>query len=94
MATIGAPFDPAHVIETFAGSRETIAREGAADVTLGGRNVRIGQGFLTDVAEAKLDAAIAALDRALLILHAPRDEVVGIENATRIFLAARHRKAS
>ncbi|MGR3585569.1 MAG: OsmC family protein, partial [Pseudooceanicola nanhaiensis] len=40
-----------------------------------------------------LGPAIRELRRALLILHAPRDESVGIENAARIFTAARHPKS-
>ncbi len=30
------------------------------------------------------------LDRALIIFHSPIDNTVGIENASRIFLAAKH----
>ncbi|WGH78155.1 bifunctional alpha/beta hydrolase/OsmC family protein [Jannaschia ovalis] len=93
VATIGAPFDPGHVTHNFAGQLDEIAREGAAEVRLGGHSVRIGQGFVEDVAGAGLEARIAALAPALLILHAPRDEVVGIDNATRIFTAARHPKS-
>lgn len=93
VATIGAPFDPAHVIATFAAAREAIERDGAAEVTLGQRRIRIGRALLEDLAEAELDGAIAKLDRALLVLHAPRDEIVGIDNATRIFTAAKHPKS-
>ncbi|MEO0692021.1 MAG: bifunctional alpha/beta hydrolase/OsmC family protein, partial [Pseudomonadota bacterium] len=37
--------------------------------------------------------AIRDLKRALLVLHAPRDAVVGIENATQIFVQAKHPKS-
>ena len=37
--------------------------------------------------------AIHELRRALLVFHAPRDEVVGIRNAAEIFQAARHPKS-
>jgi putative redox protein len=40
-----------------------------------------------------LSGRIAALRKALLIFHAPTDEIVGIENASRIFAAARHPKS-
>ncbi len=93
VATIGAPFDPAHVIATFAAAREAIERDGSAEVTLGQRRIRIGRALLEDLAEAELAGAIAKLDRALLVLHAPRDEIVGIDNATRIFVAAKHPKS-
>ena len=36
---------------------------------------------------------IANLRKALLILHSPTDDIVGIDNATRIFVAAKHPKS-
>ena len=38
-------------------------------------------------------AKIEQLGRALLILHSPTDEIVGVENAAAIFTAARHPKS-
>jgi putative redox protein len=93
IATIGAPFDPGHVTHNFGDALDRIAAEGAGTVTLGGRDIRIGQGFVEDVSAANLAPAIATLGKALLVLHAPRDEIVGIENATQIFLAAKHPKS-
>src|SRR6056297_1261834 len=66
VATIGAPFDPGHVTDNFAGALDRIAADGAADVMLGGRPVRIGRDFVRDVAEAELAPAIAGLKKALL----------------------------
>lgn len=93
VVTLGAPFEPGHVTHTFAEALPAIAREGRATVDLGGRPVTIGQGFVEDVTGAALEADIGALRRALLVLHAPRDAVVDIGNATRIFTAARHPKS-
>jgi len=93
VATIGAPFDPDHVTHNFAGALDRIAAEGTAEVNLGGRTVTIGREFVADVAAETLAPAIAGLQRALLILHAPTDAVVGIENAANIFAAAKHPKS-
>ncbi|KZY48143.1 osmotically inducible protein C [Roseovarius sp. HI0049] len=93
VVTIGAPFDPGHVMHNFGGELEKIEAEGAAEVHLGGRPVRIGKGFVEDVKAEKLEGEIAQLKRALLVLHAPRDAVVGIGNASDIFLAAKHPKS-
>jgi putative redox protein len=93
VVTIGAPFEPAHVLRHFTDALPRIAAEGAGDVTLAGRPIRIGQAFVANVGEADLSADIDGLGRALLVMHAPRDPVVGIENATRIFVAARHPKS-
>lgn len=93
VATIAAPADPAHVTHLFADRRPEIDANGEAEVELAGRTFRIRREFLDDVAEQKLGAAIAALRRALIVFHSPRDTLVGIDNASRIFLAARHPKS-
>lgn len=93
VVTLGAPFDPAHVTQNFADALSAIRRDGSAEVSLGGRPFRIGQSFVDDIAQNRLAPAIEALKAALLILHAPRDEVVGIDNATDIFRAAKHPKS-
>ena len=93
VVTIGAPYDPGHVTHNFGDALEAIAAEGAAEVQLGGRGIRIGQGFVEDVKAENLTIRIASLHRALLVLHAPRDTTVGIENAAEIFGAAKHPKS-
>lgn len=93
VATIGAPSVPAHVLHNFEAQLEQILADGSADVTLGGRTFKLCKTFVVDVSAAKLTDAIAHLRRALLILHAPRDAIVGIENAAEIFTAARHPKS-
>ncbi|TBX26129.1 bifunctional alpha/beta hydrolase/OsmC family protein [Nioella sediminis] len=93
VVTIGAPFDPGHVTQNFGNALDRIDSDGVAEVHLGGRPVRIGKGFVEDVRAEALGPAIASMKKALLVLHAPRDSVVGIENATEIFLAAKHPKS-
>ena len=93
VVTIGAPYDPGHVTHNFGDALDRIAADGAGEVDLGGRKIRIGQGFVDDVRAENLAGDIAGLKRALLVLHAPRDTTVGIENATQIFLAAKHPKS-
>jgi len=93
VVTIGAPYDPAHVTQNFADAIPSILDQGVAEISLGGRPFRIGKAFLADVSQTNLKAAIAELNAALLVLHAPRDATVGIENASQIFLAAKHPKS-
>lgn len=93
VATLGAPFDPEHVTHNFADALPEIISKGVAEVSLGGRPFQIGKGFIEDVAQGALTPAIGALDAALLVLHAPRDAIVGIDNASQIFLAAKHPKS-
>jgi len=93
VVTLGAPFDPGHVTHNFAGALEDIAAKGKAEVSLGGRPFTIGKDFVEDVAAAELAPGIASMRKALLVMHAPTDAVVGLENATEIFLAAKHPKS-
>lgn len=93
VVTIGAPFDPAHVLHNLGAQLDEIRGAGAAQVTLAGRSFKIRRQFLDDVSEASLADALPRLGAALLVLHAPRDDTVGIDNAGRIFAAARHPKS-
>lgn len=93
VVTISAPFDPAHVTHNFADAIPQIVDKGVAEVSLGGRPFRIGKTFVEDVSQAALTASIEKLGAALLVLHAPRDATVGVENASSIFLAAKHPKS-
>ncbi len=93
VVTLGAPYDPEHVTHNFGDVLDRIAADGEAEVNLAGRPFVIGKSFVDDVSGASLTDAIGKLGRALLVMHAPRDETVGIDNATRIFVAAKHPKS-
>lgn len=93
LVTIGAPCDPAHVTNLFADHIETINKKGALTVSLAGRRFTIKRQFLDDISEQKLAPLIPNLRRALLVMHAPTDQIVGIENAALIFGHAKHPKS-
>jgi fermentation-respiration switch protein FrsA (DUF1100 family) len=93
VATIGAPFDAAHVRRLLVGDLEAIEREGEALVSIGGRSFRIKRAFLDDLRESHTEAAIAELGRPLMIFHSPADAIVAADNARRIFQVARHPKS-
>jgi len=93
VATLGAPFDPAHVTRQLGDSLPIIEAEGEARVTLAGREFSLRREFLADVTGQPQAMRIRALRRPLLILHAPGDAVVGVDNARRIFEQALHPKS-
>jgi uncharacterized OsmC-like protein/alpha/beta superfamily hydrolase len=93
VVTIAAPSDPSHVTGLFKDRIEDIRKHGKADVSLAGRPFTIKSEFLDDIAEHGLMEHIAHLRKSLLVMHAPTDDTVGIDNATRIFVAARHPKS-
>lgn len=93
VVTISAPFDTAHITGLFRQHIDAIGAHGEIEVTLAGRPFRIRRALLDDVNEQHLSARIQTLHKALLVLHAPTDDTVGIEHATRIFTAAKHPKS-
>ncbi len=93
VVTIAAPFDPAHVAGLFGGRTAEILSQGEVEVSLAGRPFRIRRALLDDIAEQKLAGRIADLHKALLVFHSPTDDTVGIDNASKIFLAAKHPKS-
>lgn len=93
VATINAPFDPAHAAHLFADAIPTIEAEGAARVTLAGRSFTIARQFLTDLNSQKPRETLHHLKRALLIFHATEDKTVSIDNAREIYQAALHPKS-
>lgn len=93
VATIGAPFDPGHVQHLLGPATSEIADHGEAEVTLAGHKFRIRKQFLDDLAANGNGERIAHLRKALLVFHSPRDTTVDIENAARIYAAAKHPKS-
>jgi uncharacterized OsmC-like protein/fermentation-respiration switch protein FrsA (DUF1100 family) len=93
VVTIAAPSDAAHVTHLFKDKLEDIREQGEVEVALAGRPFRIRREFLDDIAGQSLAEHIARLRKALLIFHSPTDDTVGIENASDIFIAARHPKS-
>ncbi len=93
VAIIGAPFDPSDLGKALGSSKEEIRERGEAVINIGGRSFLIRKQFLDDLEQVKMDDAIGNLNKALMILHSPRDTIVSLENAARIFQAARHPKS-
>jgi putative redox protein len=93
VVTIGAPFDPAHVLKEIGGDIGAVHTQGSGEVSIGGRPFRIGRDFLASVEGQDQADRLAHLKRALLVLHAATDETVGVENARAIFDAAKHPKS-
>jgi putative redox protein len=91
--TLGAPADVAHVAHNFKDARSKIMAEGEAEICLVGRPFKIKKQFIEDIESVKLEKYISKLDKALLVMHAPLDQTVGIENAAQIFGWAKHPKS-
>lgn len=84
VATIAAPAEP----ERMKGLRRTAS--GAAEAHLGERPFAVGERMLAQTGEEPLLEAVRQLGKPLLLLHGPFDEVVPVDDARKIFVAARH----
>jgi alpha-beta hydrolase superfamily lysophospholipase len=90
VASIGAPYDPGHVEHNYDALVDRILAEGEAPFPVGGKALTLRRHFIEDVRAVDLREQIRTLQRALLVMHSPTDNTVGIENASEIFRAARH----
>ncbi|GAB3591782.1 Alpha/beta hydrolase family protein [Corynebacterium faecale] len=93
VATIGAPFDPAHAVLHFADRISDVDEQGAVTLTLGGRDVTISREFLEDLADTNPVEHLPRLRAPLLLLHSPIDQTVGVDNAQKIFQVTRYPKS-
>jgi alpha-beta hydrolase superfamily lysophospholipase len=93
VATIGAPFDVAQLARMLSDAAPELESTEEVSVEIGGRRFPIRRQLLEDANAQHLTGAIRTLGRALLVLHAPGDELVAIDNARRIFDTAKHPKS-
>lgn len=92
VATIGAPADPMHVSHLIEGGKDEINAKGEASVNIGGRSFCIKKQFLEDLKDLA-SGYIKDLNKSLLVLHSPQDQIVGVKNAEQIYKAAMHPKS-
>ncbi|MFN3932952.1 MAG: alpha/beta fold hydrolase [Brevundimonas sp.] len=93
VAVIGTPFDAEHVLAHVGDQLDDVTHGRRVPVSIAGRDFQLGAGFVEDIRSHNQRARIEGLKRALLVLHSPVDEIVGIDNASGIFQAARHPKS-
>lgn len=93
VATLGAPFDPAHSVLHFADRVRDAEEDGCVTVTLAGRDINISREFLEDLADNNPEAYLPTLRKPLMLLHSPVDQTVGVENAQKIFRVTRFPKS-
>ena len=93
VVTIGAPANVEHVSDIFSASLPEIEETGVAEVQIAGRSFLIRQQFVDDLRDNTVLDRVATLKKALLVMHSPVDNIVGVAHAAEIFAAARHPKS-
>lgn len=92
VVTIGAPANAAHIKNILQCDLATIDQHGEAEVNLGGRSFKIKQQFIDDINQHD-NSHISQLKKALLVMHSPIDDTVSINEAEKIYVAAKHPKS-
>ena len=93
VATIGSPAMPGHLKYLLGDSEATIRNAGEAEVDLGGRPFLLRRQFVDDLDTHDMATEISGLRKALMVMHAPLDNIVEVENAAEIFATAKHPKS-
>ena len=93
VATVGAPATVGHVTHLFSHAPEDVSEKGAIEVNIGGRPFKINEDFVADFSKTDLPTIIKELRKPILVMHAPFDKIVGIENAHEIYHNAHHPKS-
>ncbi len=93
VVTIAAPFHPAQLRGLLGETSARVEQDGQATVQIGGRAFTIRKSLLDDLAAQQPAGTLARLTAALLVMHSPRDRMVGIDNAAGIYQAAHHPKS-
>lgn len=93
VATIGAPATVSHVTHLFSHKMDEVKEKGNIEVNIGGRPFKINQQFIDDFEKTDLPEITKNLRKPLLIMHAPFDNIVGIENAEKLYKNAHHPKS-
>ena len=93
VVSIGSPATADHILEQFPEERKQLENEQEVSVNVGGKPFKIKRQFVADVEAQSTTDKISQLRKALLVFHSPVDNIVPIDEATRIFVAAKHPKS-
>ncbi len=94
VSTIAAPAQIHGLFSFIDGPRlEKLEKDGETAINISGRDFKIKKQFIEDLRQNRMEEAIRNLRRPILIFHSPLDQVVSIDNAAKIFTAARHPKS-
>lgn len=93
VATIGSPADADHILHILEGRHDELEAEGQVDVHIGGQSYTITNAFVEDISQQNVKDEVRNLGKALLVMHSPLDDTVSIDQASELFMRARHPKS-
>jgi putative redox protein len=77
----------------FSHDIDEVKEKGEVEVNIGGRPFKINEEFIADFGKINLPEITKNLRKPILILHAPFDKIVDIENAEKLYHNAHHPKS-
>ena len=93
VVTIAAPSSTQHLSQIMVNEIPAIENKGSAEVSIAGRRFTLNKQFVDDIRGTDVLDGISKMRKALLVMHAPHDDSVGIDHAAAIFQAAKHPKS-
>ena len=93
IVSIAAPASPDHVLSHFESEVDKLEKQEKVDIELANKTLTISRDFVADLKQHSLLEKISQLRKALLIFHSPIDNIVSINEASKIFVAAKHPKS-
>lgn len=93
VATVGAPFEVEHVLHQLGDGLKKVEADGGAEVEIGGRPFFVERSFIDQTRGQPQDKRLAQLNRALLVMHAPDDDIVPYAEGEAMYAAAQQPKS-
>lgn len=93
IATIGSPADAHHILHILDDREEELQANGQVDVQIGEQSYTITQQFVEDIRQQHVKDDVRRLGKALLVMHSPLDDIVSINQASELFMRAKHPKS-
>ena len=93
VATIGSPSDPIKTIGRVGSELLDLAEDDMVEVSIARNKFCIDGKFVQQFVGQSLKSKLKDLDKAILVLHAPGDTIVSVDEAGAIFAAAKHPKS-
>ena len=93
VATIASPNKPSHVLGHFEEVKNVLKEKPETSVNILDREFIIKKQLLEDIESYDQVEIIEKLNKPILIMHSPSDKTVSIEEASNLFMGAKHPKS-
>lgn len=93
VTTIASPHKPSHVLKHFEDVKKILQNRKETTIDIMGREFAIKKQLLDDIESFDNKEIVEALAKPILIMHSPEDKTVSVQEASNLFIAARHPKS-